>query len=612
MATEIVTEQHFKAPPLRPVEDDTLTKIFYRAIDRRSGTDAMLVKRDGQWRPLSHAEIETRVERLAAALATLGVERGDRVALLSENRPEWAITDYAVLGLGAADVPVYPTLPANQIAYILNDCSASVILVSTREQLDKVLEMRAEVPSLKHVISFDDPGASEGVLHFPAVLEEGREAIESGRASSFREEALRVKPEDLATLIYTSGTTGNPKGVMLTHYNLASNAAAVEQHDILDLKPGEVALSFLPLSHVFERLVDYYYWQCGVCIAYAESIEKVAENLVEVKPHYMVSVPRLFEKIHTRVMGSTGVKKLLVTWAARIGEEYADKKLAGESVSGALAFQYRLADRLVFSKLRERTGGRLLAAISGGAPLSAEVAKFFVAAGLRVYEGYGLTETSPVLTANRPGQMKLGSVGIAVPGTELRIDAQGEILARGPQIMKGYWNDAEATERSVDAEGWIHTGDVGEIDAEGFLRITDRIKNLIVTAGGKNIAPQPIENRVAMSPYIAHAVMLGDRRPYPTLLLVPDFESLDAWARQQGIDPADRVALVADPRVHKFLQQEAFGRLEGLARFEMPKKIAIVPREFSIESGELTPKLSIKRRVVQENFRDMIEDLYAA
>ncbi len=612
MATQIATEKQFDAPELLPFEDDTLTRLFFGTVDRKGGPNALRFKQGGQWASLSHCEVETRVAQLAAALAGLGIGRGERVALLSENRPEWAITDYAVLGLGAADVPIYPTLPANQIAYILKDCGAKAILVSTREQLDKVREVRSEVPSLQHVISFDDPGASEGILHFPAVLEDGARAIQAGAVPDFREQALQVKPDDLATLIYTSGTTGNPKGVMLTHHNLASNVAAVDQHQILDLKPGEVALSFLPLSHVFERLVDYFYWHRGVCIAYAESIDKVADNLMEVKPHYMVSVPRLFEKIHTRVMGATGIKKVLVGWAARVGEEYADRRLQGETPSGGLAFQYRLADRLVFSKLRERTGGRLIAAISGGAPLSAEVAKFFLAAGLPVYEGYGLTETSPVLTANRPGQIRLGSVGLAVPGTELRIDPSGEILARGPQIMKGYWNAAEATAEAIDAEGWFHTGDVGIIDDGGFLRITDRIKNMIVTAGGKNIAPQPIENRVAMSPLIAHVVMLGDRRAYPALLVVPDFDNLDAWARTQGIDPSDRERLAADPRVRELLEREAFGRLEGLAGFEMPKKLAVVPREFSIEAGELTPKLSIKRRVVEEHFRDLIEQMYAA
>jgi long-chain acyl-CoA synthetase len=309
-------------------------------------------------------------------------------------------------------------------------------------------------------------------------------------------------------------------------------------------------------------------------------------------------------------MGATGVKRALVMWAKKVGEEFADLELAGQTPGGAVAMQYRIADKLVFSKLRSRTGGRLRAAISGGAPLSGDVARFFFAAGLPVYEGYGLTETSPVLTANRPGKVKLGTVGQAVAGTEIRIDASGEIVVRGPQIMKGYWNRPDATAECVDDEGWFRTGDVGTIDEDGFLRITDRIKNIIVTAGGKNIAPQPIENEVALSPYVAQVVMLGDRRAYPTLLIVPDFDNLSTWAQGQGIDIAERSELVADPRVRQFLEQEVFGRMEGLARHERPKKIALVPAEFTVDTGELTPSLKVKRRVVEAKYADLITGLY--
>jgi long-chain acyl-CoA synthetase len=436
--------------------------------------------------------------------------------------------------------------------------------VSSAEQLAKIREIRSEVPSLKRIVSFDDPAGAEGILSFQDVLEEGRALIEGGSAEDFRERAGSVAPDDVATLIYTSGTTGNPKGVMLTHRNLASNIEAVRQHRVIEFQPGDVALSFLPLSHVFERLVDYYYWRFGVSIAYAESIEKVAENLMEVKPHYMVSVPRLFEKIYAKVMGATGIKRKLVMWAKKVGEEAAELELAGRPVTGALAFQRRIADRLVFSKLRERTGGRLRAAISGGAPLSFDVAKFFFAAGLPVFEGYGLTETSPVLCANRPGHVKLGTVGQAVPGTELRIAESGEIIARGPQIMKGYWKQDAATREVLDDDGWFHTGDVGVIDEGGFLRITDRIKNILVTAGGKNIAPQPMENEIATSPYIAQVVMLGDRRAFPTLLVVPDFENLVPWAREQGLDVSSHEALAANPKVRTLLETEANDRLDGL------------------------------------------------
>ncbi|HEV2734698.1 MAG TPA: long-chain fatty acid--CoA ligase, partial [Longimicrobiaceae bacterium] len=586
--------------PLAPVERDTIPRIFLHAVDRHARADALRYKDGAAWRPVSHREVEERAARLAAALAAGGVERGDRVAILSENRPEWAVTDYAVLGMGAIVVPVYGTLPANQVAYVLENCGARVVFASTPAQVGKVLEARGELPALERVIAFDDPAGAPGVERFGEVLEAGRGAVERGEAGSFREAALRVARDDVATLIYTSGTTGDPKGVMLTHYNLASNVAACLQHGLgAIIRTGDTALSFLPLSHVFERMVDYLYWDQGVCIAYAESMDRVADNLTEVHPQIAVSVPRLFEKIYARVMGATGAKKHVVSWARRVGERAADERLAGREPSGALGLQFRLADRLVFSQLRERTGGKLNSFVSGGAPLSAGVARFFYAAGLPVYEGYGLTETSPVIAVNRPGHVRLGTVGQVVPGVEVRIGDRGEILTRGPHVMKGYWNNPEASAKAVDSDGWFHTGDVGELDADGFLRITDRLKDLIVTAGGKNIAPQPIENAAAMSPYVAQAVMIGDRRPFPVFLLVPDWENLGAWAGQQGIDASDRAALARDPRVRQLLERDAMGRLGEFARYELPKKVALIAEELSIESGTLTPTLKVKRRVVE-------------
>ncbi len=600
-----------RAVPLAPVERDTLPRIFLHAVDAYDRSDAMRYREGGTWRTLSHREVEERVTRLATALAASGLERGDRVAILSENRPEWAIVDYAVLGLGGITVPIYGTLPANQVAYILEDSGARVVFASTPEQVRKVLEVRGELPALEHVVAFD-PTGEPGVEHFRDLLDAGRTAIERGEAESFREAALRVGRDDVATLIYTSGTTGDPKGVMLTHFNLASDVAAVLQAGFgAVVRPGDTALSFLPLSHVLERMVDYLYWDQGVSIAYSASMERVVSDLEEVRPKIAVSVPRLFEKIHARVMAGTGLKKRILLWARGVGERVVDERLAGREPSGTLALRYRLADRLVFSRLRERTGGRLELFVSGGAPLSADVARFFHAAGLPVYEGYGLTETSPVISVNRPGHVRLGTVGQAVPGVEARIGADGEILTRGPHVMKGYWNNPGATAGAIDAAGWFHTGDVGELDADGYLRITDRLKDLIVTAGGKNIAPQPIENAAALSPYVAQAVMIGDRRAFPVLLLVPDYDHLDPWARQQGIDPGDRGALARDPRVKRFLEEEALGRLGAFAHYELPKKVAVIPDEMSIESGTLTPTLKVKRRVVESRYRDAIEALYA-
>jgi long-chain acyl-CoA synthetase len=610
MAAAAASPTESRLVPQPPVERDTIPKIFLSAVDRYART-ALMHKRAGAWAPITHAEAEASAARLAAALETAGVGPGDRVALLSENRPEWTLVDYAVTGMGAADVPLYPTLPANQIAYILKDSGAKAIFVSDRAQLAKVLEIRAELPDLRQVIAFDDPGGAAGVQSWADVLEAGRVAIHEGRVAPFRERALAVKREDVATLIYTSGTTGNPKGVMLTHWNLASNVAAAQQHDVLRPRPEDVALSFLPLSHVFERMVDYWYWDAGIAIAYAESMDKVVDNLVEVRPTVAVSVPRLYEKIYSRVVGGSGLKGRIAHWAVGVGGRMVDARMAGKPVAGLLGAQYRLADRLVFSKLRARTGGRLHTFISGGAPLAPEIARFFFAAGLPVYEGYGLTESSPVIAVNKPDAVRLGTVGTVFPGVQVRIDAEGEILTRGPHVMKGYWNNPEATAQALDAEGWLHTGDVGELDADGFLKITDRIKNLLVTAGGKNVAPAPIENVAVMSPYVAQVVMIGDRRPFTSLLVVPDYENLLPWAKENGIATTDHDALAREPRVQALLEQETIGRLTGLARYEMPKKVGVIAHEFTIDDGSLTPTLKVKRRVVEARYKDLIESLYA-
>jgi long-chain acyl-CoA synthetase len=598
--------------PLNPIERDTVNKIFLGAIDRYGRPRAMLHKLAGEWRPISHRELEERVTRLAAALALHGIQPGDRVAILSENRPEWAITDFAALGMGAVDVPLYPTLPANQIAFILRDCGARAVFCSTREQLAKLQEVRAGLPDLRLVAVFDQVAGAEGARAFSTLLEDGRKELESGRGADFRERALAVGKDEVATLIYTSGTTGTPKGVMLTHFNLASNVAACLQHGMTAIiNEGDTTLSFLPLSHVFERMVDYLYFDLGCTIAYAESIDRVADNLVEVGPNVAVSVPRVFEKIYAKVTGATGLKKKIVDWARGVGAAAADLRLAGREPAGALAFQYRLADRLVFSKLRARTGGKLRNFVSGGAPLSADIARFFFAAGLPVYEGYGLTETSPVIAVNKPGAVKLGTVGTVIPGVEVAIGEGGEILTRGPHVMKGYWNNPDATAEAIDEDGWFHTGDIGELDADGFLKITDRLKNLLVTAGGKNVAPQPIENLAAMSPFIAQVVMIGDRRAFPSLLVVPDFENLDAWAKAQGIETGDRGALVADERVRALLEREALGRLSGFARYEVPKKVLVLADEFTIDAGTLTPTLKVKRKAVEKLYAEEIERLYA-
>jgi long-chain acyl-CoA synthetase len=591
----------------------TLTKLFFDAVERHAGRAAAFrSKIGGEWKPITHREAEARVRNVSLGLRELGVAPGDRVSIISENRPEWAIADYACLCARAADVPIYPTLPTKQAEYILRDAGAVAVFCSTTTQLAKVLEVRASLPGLRHVIVFDDSAKREGVLTFAEVEEKGRAA--AGKHPRFKEEALAVGPNDLATLIYTSGTTGDPKGVMLTHDNIYSNVKA--GLEVIPIAAGDEALSMLPLSHIFERMVGYTLFHSGVVINYAESFEAVAANLQEVKPTVVLSVPRLYEKVYARVLENAlaggGAKRKIFLWAKRVGEQWADHTLAGLPVPGGLALQKRIADKLVFSKLQQRTGGRIKFFISGGAPLSAEIAKFFIGAGLPIAEGYGLTETSPVLTLNPLHKIKIGTVGRPVPGVQVKIAADGEILAKGPNIMRGYYNKPDATREAIDGEGWFHTGDIGVLDADGYLKITDRKKDLIVTAGGKNIAPQPIENLVKTNKFVLNAVMLGDKRKYPIMLVVPNPDAVEAWAKERNLSFASRAALLALPDVQAKIEREVMDNLRDLAKFEMPKKVVLVNEDFTVDNGMLTPTLKVKRRAVEQRHAGAIEQAYAA
>ena len=584
----------------------TLNALFLDAVQRLQGEEAFRRRDPHGWTSITYSEFAANVRRLARAMSTLGIERGDRVAILSDNRPEWPLADYATLCLGAFDVPVYPTLPADQIVYLLEDSGAKLIVASTAEQVEKVRSVRNRLPELRWLITMDEMATGEGEMTLAQALERGADGAHD--IEGFESRAREVKPDDVATIIYTSGTTGRPKGVMLTHDNIYSNTQAVD--GVLPTGTEDVALSLLPLSHIFERMVDYFLFSKGVTIAFAESIEKVPENLMEVHPTIVASVPRLYEKIYARVKSAPGVKGLLVKWATGVGRRWADAKLAGREPSALTNLQHRLADRIVFTKLRERTGGQLRFFISGGAPLSESLGRFFYSAGVLILEGYGLTETSPVTNVNRPDRFRFGTVGPAVPGTTIRIADDGEILVKGPQVMKGYYRNEEATREAIDAEGFFHTGDVGEIDADGFLRVTDRKKDLIVTAGGKNIAPQPIENRLKLNPLIAEAVMIGDRRPHPIVLIVPNGVNLKGWATQAGMGADEVEALVKEPKVQAMMQREVERQLAGLASYELPKKIGLLGREFTIDGGELTPKLSVKRRVVEKKYAELIESMY--
>ncbi|HEY8197307.1 MAG TPA: long-chain fatty acid--CoA ligase [Gemmatimonadales bacterium] len=590
----------------------TLTELLFGALDRHgSRSVAMRARQRGDWVELSYRDLADRIQDLSLGLLDLGLKTGDRVAILSENRFEWAIADYACLAARCADVPIYPTLLAKQVEYNLADSEAVAVLVSNRTQLEKVLAARERLPALQHIIAFDPDVTGPGVLSLDAVYARGRWARQA--APGWRANALKVKPDDLATLIYTSGTSGDMKGVMLTHGNIASNVFTC--CPLFSFGDDDECLSFLPLSHIFERMFGHYCMlHSGVIINYAESVDTVASDMQRWRPTLMASVPRLYEKIYSRVLDSvragSAVKRRIFFWGKRVGEKAVELRLAGRRLPPALRAQLWLADRLVFAKLRARTGGRLRFFISGGAPLSADIAKFFHAAGMPILEGYGLTETSPVIAVNTFKHQRLGTVGLPIPGVEVKIAPDGEILTRGPNVMPGYYKKPEATAEALDAEGWFHTGDIGLLDQDGFLRITDRKKDLIVTAGGKNIAPQPIERLAKMSRFVSSAVMLGDRRPFPIMLIVPNFDNLSAWARQEGIQSADSAALVALPAVQEKMEREVQATLRDLAKFEMPKKFLLLPREFSIETGELTPKLSIKRRVLEQRHADAINALY--
>jgi len=590
----------------------TLTELFFEALDKFHRDDAYQVKRDGRYQPISHATVLERVRRLALGLQELGLARGDRVAILSENRPEWAFADWACLSLGMADVPVYPTLPAAQITHILVNSGAAAIFVSGDGQAAKVAEIRAETPGVQHVITFGGT-KPEGVNHTLAEVEAMGAAVDTAeRGASWKAGALAVQPGDLATLIYTSGTTGLPKGVMLTHDNLHSNVRTALT--ALPFTLEDVALSFLPLSHVFERTCDYLFWTAGVSIAYAESIDTVPFNMSEVGPTLCVSVPRLYEKMYARVLENAlsggSAKKRIFFWARAVADAWADETLAGRVPNGWLALKYALAQKLVFSKLKERTGGRLRYFVSGGAPLAPEINKFFYAAGLVILEGYGLTETSPVISCNTPEAFRIGTVGKPFSGYEVRIAPDGEILTRGPHVMAGYYKNDQATREAIDPDGWFHTGDIGLLD-DGYLRITDRKKDIIVTAGGKNIAPQPIENAIKTNKYVSQAVMIGDKRKYLVLLVVPNWDQLERWAGRKNIIWTQRSQLLEMPTIRAKMEKEVGKQTAGLAKFESPKKIALLEHDFSIERGELTPTLKVKRRIIDRDYKALIDSLYA-
>jgi long-chain acyl-CoA synthetase len=587
----------------------TLAGLIVNSVKAYPKPDFMLVKKGGVYAPVSAAEFGAGVKHLALGLRALGFGPGQKLCILSENQPAWTMTDFATLTAGGLTVPIYTTLVSEQIRYIVDDSDATVVVVSTADQWKKIVPLRSGLTKVRHYITFADE-APDGVFTLAAVQAKGR-ALAEAQPGLYDEMVAKVRPEDEATLIYTSGTTGVPKGVVLTHANLLSNVKTAA--DIIEFTDKDTVLSFLPLSHVLERMVMFTYIYKGCTVAFAESVEAVAQNLLEVRPHIMVSVPRVFEKIYAKVMdqvmASPAVRRKIFFWGLKVGKAYGALKLAGQPIPGGLAFRRKIAAKLVFSKIIVKTGGRVRFFVSGGAPLSRDIAEFFYAIGLTILEGYGLTETSPVLAVNTFDALRLGTVGKVIPGVEIKIAEDGEILARGPNIMKGYYKK-EAETREILEGGWFHTGDIGQFDADGYLIITDRKKDLLVTSGGKNVAPQPIENLLKTSPYIANAVVIGDRRRFIAALIVPDFDKLKAFAQEKGIPVAAVDELCRDRRVVEFMKDEVDRATPLLASYERVKKIVVLPRDFDIEKGEITPSLKVRRTNVTAEYQDLIEALY--
>lgn len=596
----------------------TVPEMFLNLTDRFKDTKpAFQYKQDDKYVAITFTELRETVECLAIALMELGIRKNDRVGIASENRIEWIYSDFAIVGLGAVDVPVFPTLTAKQEEYIFSDCEAVAIIVSNNFQLNKVLQFKANLPTLRHIIVMNDDFKCDDVsVHSMSKLIKRGAEIKSleERKAIFVEAASKVQSKDLLTLIYTSGTTGEPKGVMLTHKNLMANVWGCV--NTIHFSEKDHVLSFLPLCHSYERATAYYsLFSCGATISLAEAIETVAANILETKPTIMTTVPRLLEtvkkKIFLNVEQSSHNKQKIFYWAVKVGKEHYHRSVAG-TTSIALRTKYKVADKLVFSKIREKLGGKLELMVSGGAALTFEVAEFFLAAGITVIQGYGLTEASPVVCANTREDNELGTIGKPLKNVEVKLAPDGEIICRGPNVMQGYWNDKEATEKAIDDEGWLYTGDIGVWTEKGNIKITDRKKNIFVSSGGKNIAPQPIENLLSQSKYFEHIILIGDSREYCTALITPDFEQLRILADDFGISYEKESELISNEQIIRHLKKDIDYYQKDLAKYERVRKFSILSKPFTVEDGELSPKMSIKRHVVEKKYAEFIERMYGS
>ena len=598
--------------PLSPDEPTTLVAMFERTHRLHSKPDLLNYKSNGAWRSISTETMMERARALALGLYAMGLRRNDHIALLAENCPEWTLTDAGSLFAGVVDVPIYPTLSPQQVGYILRDSGARILFIQNREKYERVREALLDCPALEHVVFFQGEGAAEAQALTLAELERRGRELGQQQPGLSDELAHGAKPDDLATIIYTSGTTGEPKGVMLTHSNLITNLIDSSGH--LSFSEDDIVLSVLPFSHVFERLAMYMYLYHGMSIFYAESMEKIGDNMREVRPTIMLCVPRLFEKIYERIKDKAAqsgkLKRGLLAWAVAVGKLYAQHTLNHKPVPKGLAIKYGLASRLVFSKWREAMGGRIRLFVSGGAALPDEIGYIFAGAGLPIVQGYGLTETSPVICAGTLEENRIGTVGRPIHNVEVRIAPDGEIETRGPNIMRGYYNKPEATAAVFTEDGWFKTGDIGTLDRDGFLRITDRKKELFKTSGGKYIAPQPIEQRIKASRFVNQVVLIGDGHKFPAALIVPDWEQLRAYAQLKNLNLHTPEEFCANERILDLFERQVESLTKDMAQYERVKRIALLERELTIEGGEMTPTLKIKRRVVNEKYRDVIDRLY--
>jgi long-chain acyl-CoA synthetase len=597
------------------VADDTLGRLFWKRVEKGSALPAQMIKRRGRWHTFTWAQLGEVVHRLALGLLALDRKRGEAVALLSRSRAEWVQADFAILSAGCVTIPIYSTYTPEQVAYLMNDSEARTLIVEDPAQLAKVLEVWPRVSALEQVVVIEGyEGQEPDVLTWEALQRLGEERADHLK-SRLVERLDAADPDDIATIVYTSGTTGPPKGVIQTNRNHMAALGAAAQ--VAPVKPGDVHLLFLPLAHSFARLEAFMGVYCALTTAFAESLDKVGENMREVRPHFIVGVPRVFEKVHAKILAGvesgSWVRRKMFGWAMSVGREVSRLRSAGRRVSCALEFERKLAYWLVFSTLHESLGGRLRFAVCGGAPLSAEIAAFFHATGLLILEGYGLTESCPVLAFNRVDRFRFGSAGCAVPGVELKLATDGEILARGPNIAtRGYFKRPDATAETFGTDGWLRTGDIGRIEADGFLYITDRKKDLIITSGGINIAPQAIENLMREDPFISQAMVYGDRRPYPVALVALDREQLLQFARTHGIPSSDYTQLTRHPKVLERIERIVMDKNASLPSYARIKKFAVLPADVSEETGELTPSQKLKRKVVAEKYAGLLEELYGS